>query len=245
MSSLTISLFILGCVFGGALLGMLLRALLPEHHLNAESREIVKLGTGLVGTMAALVLGLLVASAKASYDNQKSELTDMSANVLLLDRLLAHYGPETTELRTLLRAVVNGAIERLWAKDHLPPTQTAETFYDKFHQLVPANDAQRTLLGEAQGTYLGLARTRMLLFEQAGSSISTPFLVIVVFWLAIIFLSFGLLAPRNATVIATLLICALSVSTAMFLILELDSPFQGLIKLSSAPLRNTLAMLGQ
>jgi len=246
MSSLTVGSLIFGCVFGGALLGMLLRALLPEHHFSADSKEVVKLGTGLIGTMAALVLGLLVASAKSSYDNEKSELTDMSASVLLLDRVLAHYGPEATESRALLRGVVKGAVERLWAQGHLPPSQAADTLYDRMHQLAPANETQRALLAEAQSSYMGLGRMRMLLLlEQGDSSISTPFLVIVVFWLTIIFVSFGLLAPRKATVIAALLICALSVSIAMFLILELDSPFHGLIQLSSAPLRNALSLLGQ
>src|SRR5258706_2839022 len=103
MSSITASLIVFACVFGGALVGVFLRSALPQQHLSAESKDIVRLGMGLVGTMAALVLGLLVASAKGSYDAQSSELTQMSANIVLLDRILAHYGPEAKQTRDMLR----------------------------------------------------------------------------------------------------------------------------------------------
>src|SRR5262245_22958760 len=116
MSSIIISLIVFACVFGGALLGILLHAVLPEQHLSAESKDIVKLGMGLVGTMAALVLGLLIASAKGYYDAQSAELTQMSTNVVLLDRLLAQYGPETKEARTLLRGAVDRMLDQIWSK---------------------------------------------------------------------------------------------------------------------------------
>ena len=120
MSSITISFIVFACVFGGALLVILLRAVLPQNHLSAESKDIVKLGMGLVGTMAALVLGLLVASAKGSYDAQIGELTQGSTNILLLDRLLAQYGPETKEARALLRAAVVRVLDQTWPKVALP-----------------------------------------------------------------------------------------------------------------------------
>ena len=115
MSSTIISLIVFACVFGGALLGIFLHAVLPQNHLTNESKDIVKLGMGLVGTMAALVLGLLVASAKGSYDTQSAELTQMSANIALLDRVLAHYGPETKEARALLRGAVVVLLDQLWS----------------------------------------------------------------------------------------------------------------------------------
>lgn len=233
------------------MVGVLLRSALPEHHLGAESKDIVKLCTGLIGTMAALVLGLLFASAKSSYDTEKSEVTEMSANVFLLDRVLAHYGPQTKDTRESLRRAVAGAIDRIWSANGSPPAQTApmhpdgEDLYNKIHQLSPANDAQRSLQAEAQSLCTSLGRSRWLLFEQEGRSISMPLLIVLVFWLTTIFVSFGLFAPRNVTVIATLLVCTLSVSGAIFLILELDHPFQGLIQIPSAPVRITLAQLGR
>jgi hypothetical protein len=247
---LTVGGVAFACVFGGALLGMLLRRMLPAHHLNTDSKDLVKLGMGLVGTMAALVLGLLVASAKSAYDAQGSELTAMAANVLLLDRALAHYGPEAHEARTLLRHAVVRVQEQLWSGDgsrRAPPRQTrgTEDFYDAILRLAPQDEAQRWLQTHALQIGIDIGRTRFLLFEEGGRSMPTPFLVVVVFWLTIIFVSFGLFAPPNATVVATLLVCAVSVSVAIYLVLELARPFDGLLQLSSAPLRRTLESLGR
>ena len=155
MSSTTISLIVFACVFGGALLGIFLHAVLPQHHLSNESKDIVKLGMGLVGTMAALVLGLLVASAKGSYDTQSAELKQMSANIALLDRVLALYGPETKETRDLLRGVVVRSLDQMWSKDRTsasplpPPSGRGEILYDKIQGLSPKNDTQRSLQGQA------------------------------------------------------------------------------------------------
>src|SRR5262245_26296048 len=229
---------------------MFLRASLPEHHLSPDSKDFVKLGTGLVATMSALVLGLLIASAKGSYDTQRGDLTQIASNIIVLDRLLAHYGPETKEARDLLRRSVVLALERMWPERRLQPGEfepgaPSEALYDKIHHLAPQTDAQRSLKAQALTISINVAHTRWLQVEQAGSSIPLPILAVLVFWLSIIFVSFGLLAPPNVTVVVTLLVCVLSVSGAIFLILELDEPFGGLIRLSSAPLQDTLRRLGQ
>jgi len=251
MSAITIGSTVFACVFGGALLGVFLRAVLPDHHLSSESRDVVRLGTGLLATMAALVLSLLIASAKGSYDTKNNELTQLAANVVLLDRVLAHYGPEAKDPRDLLRRSVARAVEQMWPKDGAQPAELnpaatgAEDLYEKIQALSSRNEAQGALRAEALRIAVDLRRTRSLLFAQSGSSIPLPFLAILVFWVAVIFISFGLFAPRNTTVVATLFVCALSVSGAIFLILELDRPFQGFMQLSSAPLRTALASLGQ
>jgi hypothetical protein len=237
-------------IFGGAMLGMWLRTVLPEHHLDAETKDLVKLGVGLVGTMAALLLGLLVASAKSSYDAQRGELLQMAANTVLLDRRLAHYGPETGEVRGLFRVAMARMIGQIWPQDGkegggIGSQHSGEVVFDKIHALTPRNDVQRTIQSQAESMAINIAQTRWLLFEQSGSSISTPFLVVVVFWLSVLFLSFGLFAPRNATALVTLFISAISVAGALFLILELDRPFSGLIQISSAPLRSALEVLGK
>ena len=251
MSSIAIALIVFGCVFGGALLGTFLRTVLPEHHLSAESKNIVELGMGLVATMAALVLGLMIASAQGSFGTQRSEFIQMSSNTILLDRALASYGPETKEVRDLIRRVVLRTLNQIWPEDSSQSAQLdplvarSEFVFEKIGALAPQNDAQRSIKDQALSLALNLAQTRWLMFEETGSSIPMPFLVVLVFWITIIFVSFGLLAPPNATVIATLFICALSVSGAIFLILELDRPFRGLIQISSEPLRDALAHLGQ
>jgi hypothetical protein len=250
MSAIAISMLVFSCVFGGALIGLALRNLLPEHHLTSDSRDVVKLGIGLIGTMAALVLGLLVSSAKGSYDTQRGELTQMSANLILLDRVLVHYGPEADGARELLKQLAITMLRQLWPEEQdsvaqPPVTNVGDAYFDKIQDLAPHNDSERALQSQAQSMSINLGQLRWLLFEQSGSAISMPMLVVLVFWLAIIFAGFGALAPRNATVVATLFLCALAVSGAIFLILELDHPFQGLIKISSAPLRNAITHLGK
>jgi hypothetical protein len=254
VSALTISLIAFACIFGGTLLGMFLRTILPGHHLSDESKDVVKLGTGVIATMAALVLALLIASAKGNYDTMSSELRQVSSRVILLDRVMAHYGPETNEARDLLRRSIASTIKRVWPEDNIEQAVAEstegrvdiETIQDKLRQLSPRNDAQRWLQSRALEISIEIAEGRWLLIEQLGQrTLPMPFFVLMVFWLTIIFTSFGLFSPRNATVITVLLICALSAAGSLFLIIELDTPYQGLIKVSSVPLRNALAHLGQ
>ncbi len=248
MSGMAISCIAFACVFGGGLLGMFLRAAIPEHHLSTDSKDLVKLGMGLIGTMTALVLGLVVASAKGSYERQSSEIRQISTDIMVLDRVMTNYGPETKEARRLLRRAVAGALDRMWpgtyGSTQLEPTAAFEGFLDKIQRLLPQNEIQRALQGQALRISADLGKARWLLFEERGGSIPMPFLVLLILWLAIIFVGFGLFGPPNATVIATLFVSALSVSGAIYLILELDRPFDGHIQVSSAPLRDTLTRLG-
>lgn len=249
MSPIEVGCIVLVCVFGGALLGMSIHTILPEHHLNAESKDVIKLGMGLIATMSALVLALLTNSAKGSYDSQRNELTQAAANIILVDRVLTHFGPEAKESRDLLKLTVAAMIDRIWPNDPVataklgPTTATAESFFDKIQELKPRNDVQRSLQSEAINLSIGIGQARLLLFEQGGRSIPMPFLVLLIFWVTVIFLSFGLFAPHNATVVVTLFLCAISVSGAIFLIMELDRPFGGLIQISSAPLRSAVASI--
>src|SRR5262250_1834562 len=251
MSAAVISCIVFACVFGGALLGMFLRASLPEHHLSTDSKDFVKLGTGLIATMAALVLGLLIASAKNSYDTQRNELTQISASIIVLDRLMSNYGPETKDARDLLRRSVVRALDQMWPEQRSyaaqsEPGVSSDALYDKIYGLSPHNEDQRLLKSQALTITLNLRQTRWLEVEQRrGSSIPQAVLAVLIFWLAIIFVSFGLFAPPNGTVLAVLFVCVLSLSGAIFLILELDGPFEGLIRIPSAPLRDALLHLGQ
>ena len=169
----------------------------------------------------------------------------------MLDRALAHYGPETKEARDLLRGAVARSLDLIWHQNPQQPSQMeptaagSEIIYDKIQALSPQDDTQRALRAQASSMAIDLAKLRWLMFEQASTSISLPVLVVLVFWLAVVFTSFGLFAPSNVTVIATLFLCALSVSGAIFLILAMYTPFQGVMQISSAPLRNALAHLGQ
>lgn len=238
-------------ILGTTLLGLRLRAALPDHHLSADTKETVRVGMGLVATMTALLLGLLIATAKGSYDTQRSQVILMAARVAYLERVLTIYGPETAQIRTLLRVANEDLIKHLWQDGRSPQVQgdsaisTGHALYSSIHKLTPQNDEQRAIKGQALDTVTDLGKTRWLLFAQADTSIPTPLLIMVVVWLAIIFLSFGLFAPTNKTVVVTMIIVALLVSSALFLILELDRPFDGVIQVSSAPMRHALAPLGR
>jgi hypothetical protein len=251
MSNFAISSIVLLLLFGGALLGMFLRGVVPEHHMSADSKDVVKLGMGLVATMAALVLSLLISSAKGSYDAQSNELADVSAKIILLDRTLSYYGPETHQARELLRNSVARSLDRIWSKtpkleDPLDtPDSAANPIYEMVQSLEPKDNKQRSNQAQALSILASLAQTRWLMYEQRTTSISVPLLVILVSWLGTLFVSFGLFAPRNGTTLTSLFISALSVSAAILLIMELYSPYKGLIQVSSTPLRIALAHLGQ
>jgi hypothetical protein len=253
MSSLVVSSIVLVCVFGSGMFGLFLRSSLPDHHLSEDSTAIVKLGAGLLATMSALVLGLLIASAKVSFDRLDEEFTQTAATVVMLDRTLADYGPETKEARELLRRTYASAVEPFLSgggaglanMDAPERLSRVEQFQQKLRELAPRNDMQRLLQSEALALSHGLAQTRWLLIEPGHAAIPTPFLVVLVLWLAVIFAGFGLVSANNRTVIATLLVCALSVAGAIFLIEDIAHPLEGLMQISSAPARNALSHLGQ
>ncbi len=237
-------------IFGGALLGMLLRRLLPKHHLDSDTRDVVRLATALIATLSALVLGLLIASAQGSYQTQNNQIKQITANVVLLDNILAHEGEEAKPVRVLLRSSVKTLAERIWGRDTLAtgsavPFQAstqANLFFDKLLELTPKNDAQRVMQTRAVQIGIDLAQTRIL-FGESGNSIPTPFIAVLVFWFTMIFATFGLFTRPNLTIVAAIFVCALSVSAALFLILDLSHPFSGLMSISNAPLSNALVPL--
>jgi hypothetical protein len=253
MSPIAISLIVLICVFGGALLGMFLRTILPEHHLSDESKDVVKLVTGLIATLAALVLGLLVGSAKSSFDSVNDGFRQSAARIILLDRTLAQYGPETKDLRESIRKSFAVRLDRLFPREQsqrstlgaAEGTAAGEGVQQRLRALSPQNDTQRSLQAHALEIADAVVQARWLAIEQEENTIPTPFLVVLVFWLAAMFTSFGLFAPRNAIAIAVLFLGALSLSASIFLIEELNSPLAGFITISSAPMYKALALLGQ
>ena len=252
MNPLIIGLVAFACVFGAALFALLLRPVLPQHHLNEESRDVVRAVTGMIATLAAMVLGLLVASAKNSYDTINAEFRRTASEIILVDRVLGQYGLETREVRELMRRAYAAKIEQIFSTDvaersKLVAPQDADAVEDvetMIRQLAPKNDTQRGLQSRALQIIGELAQAHWLLVEQAGSSIPVPFLAVLVSWLAAIFASFGLFARRNATALTTLFIGALAVSTSILLIEDLDQPFTGLLRMSSAPMRSALTHLG-
>ena len=250
MTALTVALLTFALVFGGALLGMYFRNTLSEDHLREDVRDVIKLSTGLIGTMAALVLGLLIASAKSSYDTKSTQIKQITANIILLDLELEQYGPDAQNLRIILRNAIPPLINRIWNEGDRPklspfaPTAEATEFVKKVQQLQPNNDPKRALQAQVLSTSSNVEQARLSLFTQSHDAIPAPFLVILIFWLAIIFTSFGLFVRPNRIVIVTFFVGGLSVASAIFLILEMGQPFAGLMQISSEATRHALAPLG-
>jgi hypothetical protein len=242
---------VFACVFGGALLGIFLGLVLPKEHLSSESTTVVRMAMAMISLMSAVVVGLLIASAKSSFDIRDHEYRLSAANIVLLDRAMAHYGAETTAARDLLRQFAESRLRAVWPEYCTADVGCAEmglereAIQDMLRALSPKNDAQRWLQSRALQISTDIQQLHWLLIEQSGSTIQWPFLAILVFWLTMIFMSFGLSAPPNATVITTLFVCSLSISGAIYLILQLHQPFDWPMKISSAPLRTAIDQLGQ
>jgi hypothetical protein len=253
VNHLLVALIVFVCVFGSAVLGSYLRAVLPEHHLSDESAGFVKLATGLIATMAALVLGLLISSAQGSFNTLDSELVHAAASSVRLDRLLARYGPETHEIRGLLKRDFAASVEVLTSRD---PSQLArlgsheavgreEDFERQLEALSPHDALQRQLQTHALQIADEVFAVRWLPLLQEKGSIPMPLLVAPVSWLAIIFGTFSLYAPRNGTTIAVLVMCTVSTSVAIYLIVEVNTPLGGVVTVSLEPMRAALAVLGE
>ena len=253
MSSRDIALIIFACIFGSALLGFLLGKILPHRHLDSDSKDIVKLATGLIATMSALVLGLLVSSAKGTFDQANSELMHMAVRTVVLDRVLSAYGSEANEIRMRVKNGYTTATHQLLSGDENQQAQleTPEAYsrlemvQSEIRALSPKNDEQRGLQARAINLTGELANSRWLLVMQRRGSISTPMMVVMVFWLSIVFAAWGIFSPRNLTVATALFASALAVSGAVFLILEMDRPLSGWVRVSAAPMQMAISHLGE
>jgi hypothetical protein len=251
MNATVVTVLAFGGILGASLLGMLLKRVLPDAHLTAETKETVRVAMALVATMTALLLGLLIASAKGSYDTQRGQVILLAGKLGYLERVLTLYGPEAAEVRTTLHRGTEELIEILWpdSSTQAIPQDSAisrgEALFMSVHKLAPQTEEQRALKSEAMDTVTEIGKTRWLLAAQSDSSIPKPLLIMVVVWLAVISLSFGLFAPANKTVVVFMIIVSLLVSSALFLILELDRPFDGVIQVSSTRMRGALGDLGQ
>jgi hypothetical protein len=249
VTSTTASLISFGCIFGGSLAGIVLRSVLPERYFTNEAKDVLRLGLGLITTLSALVLGLLISTAKSSYDAKRGQLTQIAADVILLDRSLALYGSETNGARLALRKQIGVLVDQIHSfgasSAKLPPSSRADLsdFYQMVRRLSPRDDGQRSLKSEALRISLEVGQIRASALARESSSIPIPFLLVLVFWLTALFAGFGLFAPRNLIVVAVLCVCALTASTAVFLILDMDQPLTGFMRLSIEPLGNAEAVI--
>ena len=248
MISITIGLITFVLTFSGAMLGMYLRNVLPDHHLADDSKDAMKAGIAIVATLSALVLGLLISSAKETLDSMNSAFTQNGARIIMLDRVLRFYGPDANEIRLQLHDTVQTMVDRMEHRTRPAAVKTPgakrtdgmELVVENLRTLTPQNDSQRQLQTQALQIGNDLLLSRWLTIEQAQITLPTVFLVILLFWLTILFVSSGLFSPYNSTVIIVLLVCAISVSLAIYLVEDMSRPFSGVMRVSTAPLVKAL-----
>lgn len=253
MNAAAAGLITFACVGAGALAGLVLQRALPADHLTDGSRDVVRVVSGLIATLSALVLGLLIASSKGSFDAVSDGIKDAAARMILVDRVLARYGPDARGVRDSLRRVVDERVRVLFPDERAPGASTAalqgsaalEIVQAEVGALVPTDDRQRGLQARALRILDELTQARWLAFERMESSTPTAFLVVLVAWLTAMFASFSLFAPRHGTAVAALAVGVLAVSTAIFLIEEMNQPLDGLIAVSGEPVRSALLLLGR
>ena len=255
-SPLLISLFSFAAIMGGIFAGAALQKVLPKQHLSDESKEMAKIGAGFIATLAALVLGLLIASSKSSYDTKSEEVERSSAKIILLDRDLRQYGEQAKPVRHLLREVLVVKHKITWVESEaraasradaprLPQQLGIEQIRTQIVALVPTTDEQRSLRTAALSVIDELTQMRWLLIEQSTAAISTPMLVVMIIWLVVVAGCLAIYAPRNGTVLAVAVLCSLSASCAIFLIMEMYEPFGGFISISDAPIRTAINYISQ
>ncbi|MEA2783516.1 MAG: hypothetical protein QOK29_5060 [Rhodospirillaceae bacterium] len=251
MSAPEIGLVVLFIVFSGAVLGMQIGRFLPPHHVSSETKTVVSVSTAVVGTVSALVLGLLISSASSSFSTRNAEVTRLSADIIRIDRLLRQYGPEADLARDALQRYTAMKLDDMFPegadrKPHVDNPATLkmlEHVQDVILALKPGDDRQHWLITQALQLAAEIGETRWLLVQQSTGSVPIPFLILVVFWLTILFASFGLFAPRNVTVTVALFLCSLAVSGGIEMILDMDNPFKGVLRISSAPMRHAVEVI--
>ena len=248
-------------------LGVFIRPLLPEEHKAFETVELLKLVIGMLVTFAALVLGLLTASAKTLFDTTNNDIRTYSTELIQLDNSLRQYGADADATRQMLRTYTAAAIASTWAQESppagdyypktLPPDRGAdhldsrelgallERAERRTREFQPHDPFHQKLADQTLGQFDRLIAQRWKLVEEARGSISSPFDRILVFWLLVIFLCFGLITPRNALALVTITLGALSIASAVLVILDLDTPFTGSILVPSQPMRDALAYLSR
>jgi hypothetical protein len=251
MNSIAVSSIVFGSIFASGLVGMAVRRAISEDRLGSGEKEVARLVTGLMTTMTAIVLGMLVSSAKASYDARTNEVAELSSQVVTIDRMLSKYGTETAEMRDQFRLLVQASVNRIWppqapVQAELKPRDEGGILVDELQLLAPKNGAQTDVKAQILHMVVELRQTQWLLFlKSQQSALPIPLLLVVVTWLSLIFFSFGVFTEPSSTIAVTLAVGALAVSTAVLIILELYTPFRGVLRISPAPILEALSQMGR
>jgi len=252
VSSLHVFLISFAIIFGCALVGLFLQRFIPSTHITGDSKDAVKLGAGILASMAALVLGLMVSSAKGTFDSVNQQISNAAAMDMQLSRVLKQYGPRTESIREELRVSVDNRLWDIWPEERPggvaargDRTQAAslESMKKMIAELDPQTPLQRKLQDSALSLVDQIERDRYSIEALSTGNLSMYLIFIPVFWIAALTLIYSTLAARNYTVFCVLLICSLSIAASVFLIFEMSTPLDGHIKVSSAPVRRATEMI--
>ncbi len=252
----TIVLFVVAllCLISGACVGWLLRQRLPEHHLARESTDVIKLAAGLMATLVAMILGLLVSSANTFHGQIETQYKQGLANVAQLDQYLRAIGPEAQGIRDQLRRTVVHYLRQHWPRDDFgaadiridAAANPAIDLEDRILELNLTTPKQKWFQAQALQQANELVRMRQLMSnDESGRSLPIPIVAVLLAVAAAIFAMFSLFVQPNPTVVFALALAAIAVSGALFLIEELNTPFGGLLQLSRGPAHNMLATVGR
>jgi hypothetical protein len=251
MAPIWMGLITFGCVTSGMVAGMSIRKRLPREHLGSETADTIKLATGMVATLAALVLGLLLAFAESSYRSKDDELTRLSSDLIRVHRLIHAYGPEAAKPEAMILEYAEQKRQSLFplVRDRpvdpldVPALDLLAGARDALLALRPASPDQVWLHQTALRLLDDIGEKRWLLVEQAGQRLPMPLLALLVFWLALIFTAFGLLSPNNPVAVGAHLFCAVAIAGAITMVLEMSDPFSGPVRLSEDVLRSAIAIM--
>jgi hypothetical protein len=251
VNAIVVSAIVAACVFFGGVAGLSLGGVLPDAHRSKETQDVVRLATGMLSVLASLLLGLLIATARTSFQATDSSLRNYAAELILLDETLRDYGDAALAPRRLVRDYTQRLLERTWpppgapAEPYLVEDRQAAVLLERVREQVralkPADAGGSWLQDQALSEITSVMHQRWQLVEQVGPSVQPVMLGILVSWIVAIFASFGLNVPRNATVLAAFAVCALAIGSSIFLVEELDSPFEGVLRLSPAPVQAALS----
>jgi hypothetical protein len=264
MTELGYSLLLFVLLVGVARAGIALQPLLPEHHRSRETSDFVRLVITMLVTFAALVLGLLTTEVKANFDSVGDDIRGYAIQIIDLNRLLVAYGPPAAPARGLLRDYTAAAIATTWTDENPPPNapRPPPDPHDQFMEnstlgrtltevgaqllaLDPADPVHQRLAEQARSRFDNLVQRRWKLIEEASGETVGPLYMVMVLWLTVIFASFGLTAPRNKLVLIIIVMCAASLASVEFVILDLSTPFSGVFVVPSLPMRDAIAHLSE
>ena len=247
MNPVAISAVAFALIVASAIIGTLARSRMPEHHLTGDSKEVIRLATALVATLTGLVLALMFAATRTSFEHTSASVSRLAVSFTELDEVLEDYGPVALPIRKQLRTDLQPLMDSIWQEDAAaagrPPGSRRShvtSAVAMIRELQPANPVQASLQARALQIAADISQTRLALLSLPPDSVSTPFTVVLVLWLMFIFTTFAMSSKPNATLTAVLCVCILSASGALYLILELGLPFGGLMQVSNDNLRQAL-----